>query len=196
MKLPQIRLQSTFAQIGLTIDKPVQHIEQPQAELTIEQPPAELSIERTRGKLTIDQSEAWEEMDLKSVFRRTEEFAEKGYEAWLAGMARVAQQGDELMRIENGGDPLTTQAEVNSVDEPFEFNIGWIPSPLSVRFHYESSHLTFEWKQRQPVIQATQQKPTHNYIPGKVNVYVARDNELSVDFENLTFKGVHYEQKI
>lgn len=196
MKLPQIRLQSTLAQLGLEIEKPVQRIEQPKADLSIEQPRADLTIERTQGKLTIDQTEAWADMNLKSVFRRTKEFAMKGYEDWLAGMARVAQQGDELMRIEDDGNPLITQAQINSVDEPFEYNVGWIPKPLRVRYHYEPAQLTFRWQIREPVIQAIPRQPIHQYTPGKVRGYMARDHELTIDFANLTFKGIHYEQKI
>ena len=45
MKLPQIRMQSTFIQLGLkTIDAKHQ-IEQPQADLSIRQPLGELSYE-------------------------------------------------------------------------------------------------------------------------------------------------------
>ncbi len=52
MNLPQIRLQSTFIKTGLTIDKPVQEIQQPKAIQHIEQPAAILEIETIPGQIT------------------------------------------------------------------------------------------------------------------------------------------------
>lgn len=196
MQLPQIRLESNLAKIGITTEKPVQEIEQPKADLSIQQPPAELSIKRTPGRLTIDQTKAWEDMGLMHVFRSIEEFAEQGYKDWLEGMARTAQQGDELMRIENGGNPLAEQARVNSENPIYEFNIGWIPSPFSVKTSYEPGTLDISWQRRQPIIEARVNKPEHRYTPGKVNVYVRERNRLEIDFAHLYFKGIHYEQRI
>lgn len=184
MNIPQIRMESQFARIGIEQTKPVQEIEQPPAQLSIEQPPADLEIEQIPAKLTIDQTEAWEDMDLKTVFKRTEEFAQLGYESWLEGMARVSEQGDELMRIENGGDPIVRQAIENSEQPQYEFNVGWIPSPFSVNIHYEPGEVRIRAKANEPIIDATQNKPIHRYTPGKVNIYVAQHNKLSISFVN------------
>lgn len=99
MQMPQIQLQSSSMKIGLNIDQPVQEIEQKAAGQSIEQPRAILEIQITPGKLTIDQTKAREDMDLKSLSKRVEEFAQQGYQDWLAGMARRSQQGTELRHI-------------------------------------------------------------------------------------------------
>lgn len=184
MNVPQIRMESQFAKIGIEQVKPVQELEQPPADLSIQQPKADLEIEQIPAKLTIDQSQAWEDMDLKSVLTRSREYAEQGYQDWFEGVGRVAQQGDELMRIENGGDPIVEQAIVNSENPPYEFNVGWIPSPFSVKIHFEPGGVNIRAKANKPMIEATPNKPIHNYIPGKVNVYVAQYNHLSIQFVN------------
>lgn len=184
MNIPQIRMESQFARISIEQTKPVQEIEQPPASVAIEQPPANLEIEQIPGKLTIDQSQAWEEMDLKSVFKRSAEYAQQGYQAWLDGMVRVSQQGDELMRIEHGGDPLVSQAIENSENPPYEFNVGWIPSPFSVKIDYEPGTVNIRAQANKPIIEATPNKPIHRYTPGKVNIYLAQRNELSIQFVN------------
>ncbi len=184
MNIPQIRMESRFARIGIEQMKPVQEIEQPPASLTMRQPPADLEIEQNFGKLTIDQSQAWEEMDMKSVFKRSAEHAQQGYQDWLDGMARVSQQGDELMRIEHGGNPLASQAIENSENPPYEFNIGWIPSPFSIKIGYERGTVNIRAQANKPVIEATPNKPIHRYTPGKVNIYLAQRNELSIHFVN------------
>ena len=45
MNIPQIRMESTFARIGIGRKKPVQKMEQPKAIQTIEQPKADLQIQ-------------------------------------------------------------------------------------------------------------------------------------------------------
>jgi hypothetical protein len=188
MDFPQLRIESTPAKLGLQIEKPTQQIEQPQADLSIQQPKAELTIHTTPGRLSIDQTKAWEDMDLKHISRRIEEFAENGKQDWLKGLARVAQQGDELMMIENGGNPLAEQAKVNSEDPMLEFNIGWIPSHFSVKTHYEPSKVNIDWKTNEPIINAHANKPRHHYTSGSVKGEMLQWPSLSINVVGLNFE--------
>jgi Family of unknown function (DUF6470) len=193
MQLPQIRLESTFAKIAIETTPPVLEIEQPPAELDLEQPPAEIQIETTPSKLTIDQTKAWEDMDLKHIFRRIEEFAQQGYKDWLEGIARVSRQGDELMWIEDGGNPIAEQAKENSEDPMYEFNIGWVPSLFSVKTNYEPAKVHIDVKVNKPVNNTKINKPIINYTPGKVSIELAKRNSLKIDFVNLRFVGTNFE---
>jgi hypothetical protein len=168
MNFPQLRMETTFGQLGLNIQKPVQEIEQPQAEVSIVQPKAELTIERTPGKLTIDQTQAWEDMDLKHIFRRIEEYAQNGYQDWLKGLGRRAQQGNDLMRIENGGNPIKSQANVNSERPAYHFNVGFVPSHFSVKTNYQPGSLNVDWKTNKPEVEVKINKPRHDYTPGVI----------------------------
>ena len=78
MNIPQLQIQTTRGILGLQITKPVQEIEQPKAHITQEQPAAILEMSTTSPQLSIDTTEARAELDLKSVFKRTEEFAQLG----------------------------------------------------------------------------------------------------------------------
>jgi hypothetical protein len=196
MQLPQIRLQSTFAKIAIETTPPVQEIKQIPAELDLQQPPAEMKIETTPFKLTIDQTKAWEDMDLKHIFRRIEEFAQQGYEDWLEGIARVSRQGDELMRIEDGGNPIAEQAKENSEGPIYDFNIGWIPSLFSVKTHFEPAKVHIDVKVNKPINNTKINKPIINYTPGKVTIGLAQRNSLKIDFVNLRFVGTNFEISI
>nr|WP_260838906.1 DUF6470 family protein [Heyndrickxia oleronia] len=100
MKLPQIRLESQYAKIQMDTTPATQSIEQPKAEIDIQQPRAELHINRTPSKFTVDQSQAWADMDLKPISKRIEEFSQNGYKEWLNGIARRAQEGEQMMKFE------------------------------------------------------------------------------------------------
>ncbi|MCH1625071.1 DUF6470 family protein [Ferdinandcohnia quinoae] len=181
MQLPQIRLESQNAKLNLNIQKPVQEISQQSADLTIEQPPATMTIQRTPGRLTIDQTLAWENLDLKSPMRRAEENASYGMSVAFETVGRIAEEGNELMKIENGGNPIIDQVIRNSETET-TFDTGSTPSQFSVRVNYEPVNLTIDWDLKKPIINVDINKPIHNYTPGKVTGYVSPGQSLSIDF--------------
>ncbi|MBP2241980.1 hypothetical protein J2Z40_002553 [Cytobacillus eiseniae] len=185
MQLPQIRLQSNFIKIGLNIEQPVQEIEQPKAIQSIEQPKAIVEIKTIPGMLTIDQTKARADMDLKSIAVRIQEFAQNGYSDSLKGIQRRMVQGDELMRIENKGNPLAAQGKENGEKPMKQFNIGWIPSHFSVKLDYEPAKVNIHVEPQKPIINTQVQKPIHNYTPGKTTVEVLERNSLEIDFINL-----------
>ncbi|MED3721782.1 DUF6470 family protein [Geobacillus stearothermophilus] len=156
-------------------------IQQPPAELEIEQSPARLTIRTTPSKLTIDQTKAWEDMNLEHIFRRIEKFAEQGYNDWLDGLARVSRQGDELMRIEDGGNPIAEQAKENSETPMYEFNIGWVPSPFSVHISYTPADVDIRFETHKPVIRARTHPPVIRYMPGEVAIRLAQRPSLHID---------------
>ncbi|WP_409295727.1 DUF6470 family protein [Peribacillus sp. SCS-26] len=184
MNIPQIRLQSTPGKIEMRTVQPQQMIDQMPAELSIEQPKAELSIETTPGKLTIDQTRAREDVDLKSIFKRTAEFAQQGYEDWLSGLARVASDGDELMQIENGFKAIVNQAKRNSESPMYDFNIGWVPSHGSVKINYEPAEVKVDAVPQKPRITAEAVKPIHEYTPGQTEISMKQYPSLSIEFTN------------
>ena len=196
MQFPQIRLQSTFAQTEIRTQQSKLEIEQPKAELSIQQPSAELNIDRKPARLTIDQTEARADMDLKHISRRIEEAAQQGYQDWLAGLARVSHEGDELMMIENGGQPIADQAKRNSESPMLDFNIGWIPSAGSVKIGYDPGKVDINWKTNKPVIESKINKPIISYTPGKAEVSLKQHPSLKIDFANLKHVGINYEQSI
>lgn len=180
-----IRIQSTHAKIGITTTAAQQSISQPKAELTIEQPQAKLNISTTPSFLSIDQSKAWHDMDLKNVLERTREFAETGYQDLLDGIARMAQEGDDLMRIEDKGNPIVAHAKANSTSKEFEFGYGTLPStPFRVELDYKSAKVNIEWDRNNPIINVTPRPPEFSYERGGVDIYLREKGSLDISFDS------------
>ncbi|WP_100401657.1 DUF6470 family protein [Bacillus sp. FJAT-42315] len=196
MRLPQIRTNSQFAQTELTIQKPVQSIEQPRAQLDIEQPKAELTMKTTPAQLSIDQTAAWEAMDLKHIFRRIEEFAQKGHQDFLEGIARRAQDGDQLMKIEHGGNALGAIAKSNGERQPKQLQLGWSPPHFSVKNNHQPRMLEINWEPKKVINNTKAQKPIVDYQPGEVTTDVKPRESLNIDFVNLKFKNMSFETEI
>lgn len=189
MKLPQIRIQSQPALISHETIHAKQTIQQPKAELDLQQPPAEMTIHRTPSKLTIDQTAAREAVDLKSIRKRIEEFADNGRQELLEGIARRAQQGDELMKIENGGNPLASQAKQNSEKPEKQFNIGFIPPMFSVKLNYEPTKLDIDWQVNKVINNTKTNKPILDYEAGKVEIGLRQKESLDISFVNVDYNA-------
>src|SRR5699024_11755166 len=114
MNFPQIQMQSQMGQIEISQTRGKQEITQPKAEPSIKQPSAEMEIGTTPSRLTIDQTKAWEDMNLMSVLRSSEKFAEEGATAIQEGTARRAEQGRQMMEIEHQEQIIVNQAISNS----------------------------------------------------------------------------------
>ncbi|MBS4195505.1 DUF6470 family protein [Lederbergia citri] len=182
MQIPQIRMESQFAKIGMETVSARQSIQQPNADLHIEQPQADMKMRTIPGRLTIDQSQAWEDMDIKSIFQRVRENAQRGRQKLLEGIARVAREGNEMLDIHSGRDVLVEQAKRKANPPPVDTNINWVPSPFSVIIHYEPGKTDIQFQTRKPVIDARIRKPIISYVPGDVNIYLRQQNSLKIDF--------------
>nr|WP_302328549.1 DUF6470 family protein [Salirhabdus salicampi] len=181
MQFPQLRMESNMAQISIDQKPPIQHIEQPKADISIEQPRAQIKMESGRGKLTIDQSKAWRDMGMFSPVEFMEQYGQNGLHSALEGVARRAMEGDELMRIEQGGNPIAQHGETNSYEPQKEYNIGWIPSHFAVKTHYEPGELHIDVQVNKPIINVNPQKPIHDYTPGTVNTNMKQYASLQID---------------
>lgn len=185
MRLPQIRLESQMAQIGLNQPPAKLAIQQPQAELSIQQPKAEISMQTSPSKLMIDQTQAWEDMNLMGPLRSTDKFAQNGYSGWLEGLGRRAEQGRELMEIENKGNPIANQAQINGHKQMKALGIDFVPSRFAVKISYQPSDVQIDVETNKPIIEAVQNQPIIHYQPGSVDVFMKQYQELKIDFTNL-----------
>ncbi|MTH55059.1 hypothetical protein GKZ89_16770 [Bacillus mangrovi] len=188
MKIPQIRIQSTPGKIGHTTIQPRMEQQQPKPSLSIQQPKADLTIETTKGELSIDTTEARADVDLKHISRRIQEFAQQGYQDWLEGMARVSSQGDDLMKIENGGNPIPEQARANSESPIYDFNIAFIPRAGGVKLNYTPAQVKIDAEPRKPVIDVQINKPILDYTPGDTEFDMLQYPDLDIRFETIDIK--------
>ncbi|WP_079524723.1 DUF6470 family protein [Solibacillus isronensis] len=182
MNIPQIQLQTTRGQIGLTTKKPVQQIEQPKAELYLQQPKAEMSIRTTKSKLTSDTVEMRESLDLKSSASRTAEVAQYSAQTAMEGLARRVQEGGELMKIENGGNPLAEQAKRTGKQPYSSLGIKFIPQAGSVKISFTPGSADTQVESQKVINNTKTNKPIHTYTPGKVNVEMLQHPSLKIDW--------------
>lgn len=181
MNIPQIQIRTTKAQLGLRISKPVQKIQQPRADLQISQPNAIVSMHTTHSSLKIDSSQARRDLGLVGPLESGRMNAEKGNQSALAGIARKAREGGQLMRIENKGQPIQSIASANSTRPMKPLGIKFIPSVDSVKIAYTPSKVDINVETRSPQINATVNKPINEYTPGNVSGYMMQYPSIEID---------------
>lgn len=181
MNIPQIQIEITRGRIGLRIDKPVQTIEQPRAIIHQEQLAAVLEMSSTPAKLSIDTTEARADLDLKSVFKRIEEYAQLGKQGVMEGIARRAEEGQQLLRIENGGNMIKELAIKNSTPSPNPIGIRFVGNRSKVNMSFQPGILSIEATPQKPRFDVTVQAPVHHYEPGKVTGFIEEWPSIQID---------------
>lgn len=176
MKITQIQIDQSHAKIGMSSPKGTQRIEQPEASVSMKQNPSTLNIRTTKGQLTIDQSQAFAAMNLKPITRLIRENASAGMQGASSGVQRVSSEGDALMKIENGGNPIADIAKRNAEGPEPSFNIGFVPPPFSVRINYNPGRTDIQFNRGGVEMNAQTRKPEINYTPQKVNIHMREHN--------------------
>ncbi|AJK89328.1 MULTISPECIES: DUF6470 family protein [Lysinibacillus] len=184
MRLPQIQIRTTDTIIDLNIAKPQQYIEQPKATQHIEQPAAILDINTTRSILKIDSSQARRDIGMIGPLESSANYAEKGKQVALEGMARRAREGRQMMDSagkDQGRTTIQNIAKQNHGSHRAQFNIKFVPSIGSVKIDYTPGKTDVNIQRKEPIIDTKVNKPIHEYTPGKVTGTMIQRPDVDID---------------
>jgi len=110
---PQINLKATLPAIQLDTEA------------------ATLDISSSQGELSIDQTPCRYSIGIKNNSDFARDFAQEGQNAVLAGIGRMANEGDQLANIgKNGGDAIVNLAIAHATPSKGEVTLGWIENPI------------------------------------------------------------------
>lgn len=182
MQIPQLRMESQFAQLGLNITKPVQEIRQPHAELNLQQKPAELSIVQASTELNIDSSQARANIGIMTSMQFGDSNVAYAHQKWLQAISEKSQEGDRLMRIYTKENAI---AEIGREKGQRVLEGGYTPPSASndegvdvnIQLKPVDINVTKNGMSMNPVIRP----PELSYTPGKVEPYMLQYNRLKID---------------
>ncbi len=181
MDIPKLNVHTSKGLIGLSTTKPIQTIEQQPATLSIEQPKAIQEIRTTQPQLNIDSTQARADIDLKSVSMRWEEVVSYSKQSVAEGTNRRVLEGSEMMQIENGGNPISSQAQRQG-RQMKELGIKFIPSHGSVKINFVPGNVDIQTEQQKPIISVQINKPTHEFTPGEVKVEMIQYPSIDISW--------------
>lgn len=183
MDLARINIQSQDAVIGMQQQRPPLSIKQRPADMQIDQNLGNsLSISTTASKLFIDQTEAFADAGLKSPMRRVEEFAARAQQNISQYVAKTAQQGETLKKIEHGTNAIPRLAEQNGTRAPKQYNVAMVPEHMGkVRINFQPSEVRIQSDWQKPSIQFQKNDPEIHIPRWETNVYVQQKNAIQFD---------------
>jgi hypothetical protein len=91
---------------------------------------------------------------------------------------------------------VAEHAKQNSQSQIYDYNIAFVPSAGSVKIDYDPGKLLIDWDIYKPENNSYVQPANISYIPGNVQVNLEKYASLKIDFANLMYNGINYEQEI
>lgn len=181
MQVPQLRINQTHGQIGMNHHRPHLDIKQHNADLSIKQEHvATLQISQKAAKLSIDQSEAFADANLKGPLRSSNEFIAKTKQNVMQFIAKKSREGDQMMKIENGGGVIASIAAQNShLYPPLDFNYDTMPKPMRVNIQFQPNDVDIRVNRIEPDIQVTKNDPTIQHRPWQIDTYMTQKQSIS-----------------
>ncbi|OEF97708.1 DUF6470 family protein [Desulfuribacillus alkaliarsenatis] len=177
MQLPQIQINHQNARIGLENNFAQISIRQSHADMRISQPHADLSMSTRHAQIYIDQRQAWDEVELKHIFTKITEYAQKGRQAALQAASRAAQEGDRMREIHISSNPFVEFAKRDQGQIP-NTGIKFIPSYGSVKISYQPMETDIQAQARDVQVDVNINKPQIQFNPGQSRAYLAQKNQI------------------
>ncbi|TWI59948.1 DUF6470 family protein [Halalkalibacter nanhaiisediminis] len=181
MRLPSLDIQATDAYIGLRSTRPDMRIRQQSADLQIHQEHVGLiEISKTASKLFIDQTQAFAEANLKTPLRMASDFLKKTESHVAEYLAKTVQQGNQMMRIENGNGALAQIAKAKGERPPVQTTFANMPRSMSsVKFDYQPSEISVNAPFKEAEITVNRRAPQIEIPKWQTEAYMRQKNQIS-----------------
>ncbi|MGM0370367.1 MAG: DUF6470 family protein [Bacillota bacterium] len=147
-----VRINQVPGQLNLNITPPKLNLQtKPKANFEMSKKPGRLEIKTRDAKVEISTRQARAALNHKFHKIYSKDIAQQGYQEVMQGIAKYAQQGDQLSRIENKGQPLISQAKSNSEDPKREIGLKRKPgaevkiTPGDVQMNYNEGQLNVKF---------------------------------------------------
>lgn len=176
----RLEMRSQMARIGMETSKGVQTIEQPRAEMDIQTRHAQVRVEGTLPKVQIDQSRCFYESGIKSILELTAETAQRARNFCLEGIARTADQGNQLADIHNSTSVIADVADDNAWGQ-FQKEFGMVTMPRSrPQITVIEGKLDIRVEEGRVENRTRPQKPVIGFKRGKLKIYLEQRNYLEI----------------
>ncbi|QGG47484.1 DUF6470 family protein [Heliorestis convoluta] len=134
----QLRIEQQFGKTHLDIKPPELKISIRSPQLQLQSTEPELQIRQQEGRLQIDQYPSRASLGYRNTKDRMKDYAQAGQRAVLEGTARRAREGNQMMKIEQGGNAIAAIAKQSTYKPPKGLKIAAITPPS---IQYQSGKL-------------------------------------------------------
>lgn len=147
-----------------------------------------LEMQTTLPKIQIDQSQSFAEAGLKNLQAFMAESVSYGQQMVSQGISRIVDQGNSMIEIHTGYDPIPDQAIYNAY-EMFdkEFNYGAIPTTRP-SISLAEGRVETNLVKGNIVNNSRPQKVEMTYTPWQINIYVKQYASIEFRYQPSNYK--------
>ncbi len=173
----RINIATQPTRLEYTINNAKLNLQSTQPKVQLETTPATVEIRQPQGELTIDNYPCRYSIGLRNIADFAEDFAALGRQTVMDTIAQIAQEGDQLARIESKANAIADIAANSTVSEVLDITYAHIASP---DIHYQANPVQFN-----PIdgkVDLTLQRGTvqGDYQRGSVNIQISQYPSIEI----------------
>jgi len=177
-----LRIRTTPALLGVQKTPGKMEIQTTEAPFTLDIQKPQLQLTTRAPELRIDQTEPFAEAGLKKPLRLTRDEVQRAKRLHLEGVAQIAQQGRQLANIQNGGNPIASQAEENAFGQFTQsFQFGTIPTSRP-RIEVIRGEVDIQLVRGKVNNRTPKKEARTTYTPSKVEIYVRQKYSIDIQY--------------
>lgn len=136
----RINISTQPIRLEYTLNKAQLNLQTTQPKVQIETTAATVEIHQPQGELTIDQTPCRYSIGLKNVADFARDNAALGLQTAMDAIAEIAQEGDQLARIESSFNAIVNIAANSTISEIPDITYAYIALP---NIHYQANPVQF-----------------------------------------------------
>lgn len=157
----------------------------PRIDLETEQ--AKVEMTSTQPKIQIDQRQCFSESGLKGILELSAENAANAVSTMYASVGRIAEQGNALTDIQNGGNPIAEQAYYNAYDQfATDYNMVTMPKTRP-KITLQEGRVNLNVRGGTVNENYVKGEIKTEYQAGKVEIYMLQERMFQMRFEQSQF---------
>lgn len=178
MDMPQIQINQQFARIGIKIKTPYIKVKQGNSKIGINYPQDKIEINQQNAIVNIDSYPTRYDLNIKNIMDFRKDITQKSKQTVMQSIGRMAQNGDSLMKLENGGNPVVEIIKRETFQPLRELGLKWISRP---KFNVEPAKLDVKYKQNSLVLIPESSDTDIKLARGMVKINMVQYNKLDIE---------------
>jgi hypothetical protein len=183
MKLGQVQIWQTFAQIGIDTVPARSQIKTGLAEVRQQMTLPLIQIKQTLPQLEIDLQKMRDDFHMKTPVDFVKDNADEAYREGLKAIRHISAYGDDMARIDLRRDPrkvIADQARARANQTP-SFGYGVLPGFNSVEMTFIPGELQVDYLPATFTLDVETHFPEATYQRGKVDIYLKQKHAIEID---------------
>lgn len=173
----RINIATQPTRLDYTINNAKMNLQTSLPKVQLETTPATVEIRQPQGELTIDSYPCRYSIGQRNVSDLAQDIATRGKQTAMGAIARIAQEGDQLARIQIKSNAIADIAASSTVSEVPDITYAYIALP---DIHYQANPVQLNPKDGKVDLNLQRGTVQGNYQRGRVDIQVSQYPSIEI----------------